>query len=76
MWTEKKSEWLARLAKNEPASAPAASDKESAPWPVLVAVPRLGLGHRRHLALLWHFKSMPGFLSRGYADRNRFYATA
>jgi hypothetical protein len=29
-----------------------------------------------HLALLWHFKSMPGRLSRRYADRNRFYAAA
>jgi two-component system, NtrC family, C4-dicarboxylate transport sensor histidine kinase DctB len=28
------------------------------------------------LALLWHFKSMPGRLSRRYADRNRFYAAA
>jgi acetate---CoA ligase (ADP-forming) len=31
---------------------------------------------RLRLALLWHFKSMSGLLSRGYADRNRFYATA
>ena len=29
-----------------------------------------------HLALLWHFKSMPGRLCRRYADRNRFYAAA
>jgi hypothetical protein len=28
------------------------------------------------LALLWHFKSMSGLLSRRYADRNRSYVTA
>jgi alcohol dehydrogenase-like protein len=43
--------------------------------------PGLTIGHEpvgiiERLALLWHFKSMSGLLSRGYADRNRFYATA